>query len=54
MKFDLPKCTLNSTPGCDYQLRVGDLSPTQNAVGMDEVKAKTKKIRRNLPGFAGG
>jgi len=46
MKFDLPKCTLESGRGGDYQLHVSDLSPTQNAVGMDEVKTKTKRIRR--------
>ncbi len=44
MKFNLPNLDVNSTPGHYYQLLISRLSPTQNAVGMDEVDIKTKKI----------
>ena len=44
MKFKLPDLDVDSTPGHYYQCLISDLSPTQNAVGMDEVDIKTKKI----------
>lgn len=44
MDFNLPECDLKSKPGQYYQLSISKFSPTQNAVGLDEVKVKTKKI----------
>ena len=46
MDFDLPECTKEGRPGRYYQLHVSKFSPTQNAVGMDEVNLKTAKIRK--------
>jgi hypothetical protein len=43
--FDfLPKCDKNTPPGTYARLKLSQLKPTQNAVGMDEVNVKTKKI----------
>ena len=43
--FDfLPKCDKNTAPGTYARLKLSQLKPTQNAVGMDEVNTKTKKI----------
>ena len=46
MDFDLPECKKDGEPGRYYQLRVANFSPTQNAVGMDEVNVKTAKIKK--------
>lgn len=40
----LPECDKNSPPGNYARLKLSQLRPTQNAVGMDEVNTKTKKI----------
>jgi len=37
MDFDLEECTSKTPVGARCQLRVGALTPTQNAVGLDEV-----------------
>lgn len=43
--FDyLPKCEPNTSQGTMARLKLSQLRPTQNAVGMDEVNTKTKKI----------
>ena len=39
----LPKVDANSPQGTIGRLKLSDLKPTQNAVGMDEVNAKVKK-----------
>ena len=44
MDFSLPTCDLDSEPGRYCQLHIVKFSPTQNAVGFDEVNLKTKKI----------
>ena len=44
MDFNLPPCELDSKPGQYCQLRISKFSPTQNAVGLDEVHLKTEKI----------
>jgi hypothetical protein len=40
----LPRCEPACVQGTLARLAVGELKPTQNAVGMDEVSAKVKKI----------
>ena len=43
--FDyLPKCAPDTAQGTQARLKLSQLKPTQNAVGMDEVNTKTKKI----------
>ncbi|HXK55317.1 MAG TPA: ParB/Srx family N-terminal domain-containing protein [Gammaproteobacteria bacterium] len=43
--FDyLPKCESSTPQGTQARLKLSQLRPTQNAVGMDEVNVKTKKI----------
>ncbi len=45
--FDfLPKCTATDPQGTIARLKVSQLKPTQNAVGMDEIHAKVKKIEK--------
>ena len=41
----LPKIDANSPQGTIGRLKLSDLKPTQNAVGMDEVNAKVKKLK---------
>lgn len=41
----LPKITEKSPQGTLGRLKLSDLKPTQNGVGMDEVNAKVKKIK---------
>jgi len=41
----LPKIDANSPQGTIGRLKLSDLKPTQNAVGMDEVHAKVKKLK---------
>jgi hypothetical protein len=41
---DLPHCEPTSPQGALASLTVGELRPTQNAVGMDEVNEKAEKI----------
>jgi hypothetical protein len=43
MNFDLKECTSKTPVGARCQLRVGALSPTQNAVGLDEVNDKVAR-----------
>ncbi len=44
--FDfLPKIDAGSPQGSLGRLKLSDLLPTQNAVGMDEVNAKVAKIK---------
>lgn len=45
----LPRCGPTSSPSALTRLTVGDLKPTQNAVGLDEVQAKAKKIKPMTP-----
>lgn len=40
MNFDLPELTPEMPQGALCQVKVGDLKPTQNAVGFDEVNDK--------------
>ncbi|ESQ14984.1 MAG: hypothetical protein N838_29195 [Thiohalocapsa sp. PB-PSB1] len=40
MNFDLPELTADTPQGVLCQAKVGDLKPTQNAVGFDEVNDK--------------
>jgi hypothetical protein len=42
----LPKCDAKSLQGTLGRLKLSELKPTQNAVGMDEVNAKVKKIKK--------
>lgn len=43
--FDyIPKCDTNTPQGTLARLKLSQLRPTQNAVGMDEVNTKTQKI----------
>ena len=45
--FDfLPKCDAQSPQGTLGRIKLSELKPTQNAVGMDEVNAKVKKIKK--------
>jgi len=45
--FDnLPVCQAESTPGRLYRALVSQLTPTQNGVGLDEVYAKEKRLRK--------
>ena len=45
--FDyLPECTAQTPQGIPARLKLSQLKPTQNAVGMDEVNAKSKKIAK--------
>ncbi len=37
MNFDLPELTPETPAGVLCQVKIGDLKPTQNAVGFDEV-----------------
>lgn len=46
MAFGLEECTLNSPQGNICQLKIKDLSPTQNAVGYDEINNKVERIRK--------
>ena len=41
----LPKIDAQSPQGVLGRLKLGELKPTQNAVGMDEVNAKVTKIK---------
>jgi hypothetical protein len=43
MDFDLEECTSKTPVGARCQLRVGALTPTQNAVGLDEVNDKVAR-----------
>ena len=43
MNFDLPELTAESPEGMLCQMKVGDLKPTQNAVGFDEVNDKVAR-----------
>jgi len=40
MNFDLPKLTAEMPQGTLCQVKVGELKPTQNAVGLDEINDK--------------
>lgn len=45
--FDfLPKCDANTEQGIPSRLKLSQLKPTQNAVGMDEVNTKIGKIKK--------
>ena len=45
--FDfIPRCDAQTPQGSMGRLKLSDLKPTQNAVGMDEVNTKVKKIRK--------
>jgi len=44
MDFDLEKCTSKTSQGTFGQLNINDLSPTQNAVGFDEINDKVAKL----------
>ncbi len=44
----LPKCDPNSPQGILGRLKLSDLKPTQNAVGMDKVKTKVAKIKDKI------
>lgn len=44
MDFDLEECTLKTPAGTFAQLKINDLSPTQNAVGFDEVNDKVERF----------
>jgi hypothetical protein len=43
MDFNLEECTSKTPVGARCQLRVGALTPTQNAVGLDEVNDKVAR-----------
>lgn len=45
----LPRCEPTCPRGALTRLTVGELKPTQNAVGMDEIHPKVKKIEPMSP-----
>ena len=45
MNFDLPELTPEAPQGALCQLKVGNLMPTQNAVGFDEVNDKIDLLK---------
>ena len=44
-KSKYPMCPKDAQPGGIHQLKIGDLSPTQFAVGKAEVDIKSKRMR---------
>ena len=42
----LPECTAHTTQGVPSRVKLSQLKPTQNAVGMDEVNTKIAKIKK--------
>lgn len=46
LKEFLPRCDQNSPQGTVARLKLSELHPTQNAVGMDEVNEKKEKIKK--------
>jgi hypothetical protein len=44
MDFDLDECTIKTPTGTFSQMRINSLSPTQNAVGFDEVNDKVSRF----------
>ncbi len=45
MDFDLDECALKTAATTFCQMKVSDLSPTQNAIGFDEVNDKVERLR---------
>lgn len=54
MNFDLPELTPETPQGMLCQVRIGDLKPTQNAVGFDEAMHLARSPEAaGMPGYLG-